>query len=99
MTSTREQPAFDDAALHQLRFQKRRPRWNGTATRLMARVEGWDASFFAVAESKNGVDGFRSGIIPFACPTSKTGKRNLYDMRLVVTKTGWINGVFLCRAA
>ena len=33
--------------------------WNGTIV-LMARVEGWDRkSFFAVAESKTGVDGFR----------------------------------------
>src|ERR1700733_11264076 len=33
--------------------------WNGNVV-LMTRVEGWDRkSFFAVAESKTGVDGFR----------------------------------------
>jgi len=69
MTSTREQSAFDDAARHQLRFHVGAMEWNGNIV-LMARVEGWDRkSFFAVAESKTGVDGFRFRIIRCECGT------------------------------
>jgi 4-O-beta-D-mannosyl-D-glucose phosphorylase len=62
---------------------------------LMARVEGWDRkSFFAVAESKNGVDNFRFREFPVCMPEHDTAETNLYDMRLVRHEDGWIYGLF-----
>jgi 4-O-beta-D-mannosyl-D-glucose phosphorylase len=62
---------------------------------LMARVEGWDRkSFFAVAESKNGVDNFRFRNFPVRMPEHDAAETNLYDMRLVRHEDGWIYGLF-----
>lgn len=62
---------------------------------LMARVEGWDRkSFFAVAESTNGVEGFRFRDYPVVIPQLDAGETNLYDMRLVKHVDGWIYGLF-----
>lgn len=62
---------------------------------LMARVEGWDRkSFFAVAESKNGVDQFRFRDYPVRMPELDEKETNLYDMRLVQHEDGWIYGLF-----
>jgi 4-O-beta-D-mannosyl-D-glucose phosphorylase len=62
---------------------------------LMARVEGWDRkSFFAVAESKTGVDGFRFWDYPVRMPELEDKEANLYDMRLVRHEDGWIYGLF-----
>ena len=55
--------------------------WNGNIV-LMTRTEGWDRkSFFAVAESKNGVDGFRFRDYPVRMPELEARETNLYDMR------------------
>jgi len=68
--------------------------WNGHII-LMARVEGWDRkSFFAVAESKNGVEGFRFWDYPVRMPELDDQETNLYDMRLVRHQDGWIYGLF-----
>jgi 4-O-beta-D-mannosyl-D-glucose phosphorylase len=68
--------------------------WNG-AIILMARVEGWDRkSFFGVAESRNGVDGFRFRDYPVVIPESGPEETNTYDMRLVRHEDGWIYGLF-----
>ncbi len=68
--------------------------WNGNIV-LMARMEGWDRkSFFAVAESKNGVDGFRYWDYPVRMPDYEPQETNLYDMRLVRHEDGWIYGLF-----
>jgi 4-O-beta-D-mannosyl-D-glucose phosphorylase len=68
--------------------------WNGHIV-LMARVEGWDRkSFFAVAESKTGVDGFRFRDYPVRMPELEDQETNLYDMRLVRHEDGWIYGLF-----
>ena len=68
--------------------------WNGNIV-LMARVEGWDRkSFFAVAESKSGVDGFRFRDYPVRMPELEAQETNLYDMRLVRHEDGWIYGLF-----
>lgn len=68
--------------------------WNGKIV-LMARVEGWDRkSFFAVAESKSGVDGFRFWDYPVRMPELEPVETNLYDMRLVRHEDGWIYGLF-----
>lgn len=62
---------------------------------LMARVEGWDRkSFFAVAESKNGIDNFRFWDYPVCMPELDVVETNLYDMRLVRHEDGWIYGLF-----
>ena len=62
---------------------------------LMARVEGCDRkSFFAVAESESGVDGFRFWDYPVVLPDTCPGETNVYDMRLTKHEDGWIYGVF-----
>jgi 4-O-beta-D-mannosyl-D-glucose phosphorylase len=62
---------------------------------LAVRVEGKDRkSFFAIAESKNGIDHFTFWDHPIVMPPSKISETNLYDMRLVRHEDGWIYGVF-----
>ena len=62
---------------------------------VMARVEGWDRkSFFAVAESPNGIDQFRFWDYPVMMPETDDPDINVYDMRLVKHEDGWIYGVF-----
>jgi 4-O-beta-D-mannosyl-D-glucose phosphorylase len=62
---------------------------------LIARVEGWDRkSFFAVAESENGIDGFRFWDNPVVMPQTEEEDTNVYDMRVVQHEDGWIYGVF-----
>jgi 4-O-beta-D-mannosyl-D-glucose phosphorylase len=62
---------------------------------LMARVEGADRkSFFAVAESKTGVDGFRFWDYPILLPETDDPDINVYDMRLTRHEDGWIYGLF-----
>ena len=62
---------------------------------LVARVEGNDRkSFFAVAESPNGVDHFRFWDYPLAMPETSDPDTNVYDMRLTLHEDGWIYGLF-----
>lgn len=62
---------------------------------LMCRVEGYDRkSFFAVAESDNGIDGFRFWDFPVTMPETEDPDTNVYDMRLVQHQDGWIYGLF-----
>ncbi|MCI7350020.1 MAG: glycosidase [Ruminococcus sp.] len=62
---------------------------------LVARVEGNDRkSFFAVAESENGVDNFRFRDYPIMLPDTEPNETNVYDMRLTKHEDGWIYGVF-----
>ena len=62
---------------------------------LVARVEGLDRkSFFAVAQSDNGVDGFRFWDEPVLLPDLYPQETNVYDMRLTQHEDGWIYGVF-----
>jgi 4-O-beta-D-mannosyl-D-glucose phosphorylase len=68
--------------------------WKGKIV-LLARVEGWDRkSFFAVAESKNGIDRFEFWDHPVFMPEFESEETNLYDMRLVSHEDGWIYGLF-----
>jgi 4-O-beta-D-mannosyl-D-glucose phosphorylase len=63
---------------------------------LALRVEGADRkSFFAIAESQNGVDNFKFWDYPVTMPEI-TGNpdTNVYDMRLVKHEDGWIYGQF-----
>lgn len=62
---------------------------------LVARVEGNDRkSFFAIAESENGVDNFRFWDYPILLPETDVPDTNIYDMRLVKHEDGWIYGLF-----
>ena len=62
---------------------------------LVARVEGNDRkSFFAVAESDNGVDGFRFHDYPILLEDTEKEETNVYDMRLTKHEDGYIYGVF-----
>ena len=68
--------------------------WKGRIL-LCVRVEGWDRkSFFAIAESKTGLDGFRFWDEPCEIPETSTPDTNVYDMRLVAHEDGWIYGLF-----
>ena len=62
---------------------------------LVVRVEGNDRkSFFAVAESESGVDGFRFRDEPVVLPDTCPEETNVYDMRLTKHEDGYIYGVF-----
>jgi 4-O-beta-D-mannosyl-D-glucose phosphorylase len=62
---------------------------------LVARVEGMDRkSFFAVAESDNGIDNFRFWETPVVLPETDQPDTNVYDMRLISHEDGWIYGLF-----
>ena len=62
---------------------------------LVCRVEGADRkSFFAVAESPNGIDNFRFWPEPVTMPEAAVPATNIYDMRLTQHEDGWIYGVF-----
>ncbi len=69
-------------------------KWNDKYL-LVARVEGADRkSFFAVAESPNGVDQFKFWDYPLQMPETEEPDTNIYDMRLITHEDGWIYGVF-----
>jgi len=62
---------------------------------LVVRVEGLDRkSFFAVAESSNGVDNFKFWDFPIVMPETENPDGNVYDMRVVQHEDGWIYGLF-----
>ncbi len=62
---------------------------------LVVRVEGADRkSFFAVAESPNGIDNFAFRDYPIELPQTDNPDVNVYDMRLTLHEDGWIYGVF-----
>ncbi len=62
---------------------------------LVVRVEGDDRkSFFAVAESPNGVDEFRFWDYPVTMPETDRPDTNVYDMRLTAHEDGYIYGLF-----
>ena len=69
-------------------------KWNGKYL-LVVRVEGADRkSFFAVAESPNGIDNFRFWDEPITMPEDVIPATNIYDMRLTAHEDGYIYGVF-----
>lgn len=69
-------------------------KWNDKYI-LVARVEGADRkSFFAIAESDNGIDNFNFWEYPLCMPETSIPDTNIYDMRLVQHEDGWIYGLF-----
>ncbi len=69
-------------------------KWNNKYL-LVARVEGADRkSFFAVAESVNGIDNFTFWQYPVLMPETEVRDTNIYDMRLTAHEDGWIYGLF-----
>lgn len=69
-------------------------KWKGKYL-LMVRVEGADRkSFFAVAESPNGIDNFHFWPYPVTMPEDLIPATNIYDMRLTAHEDGWIYGIF-----
>lgn len=61
---------------------------------LIARVEGFDVkSFFAVAESKDGIN-FSFWNRPIVMPVNENPEMNVYDIRLTKHEDGWIYGTF-----
>lgn len=69
-------------------------KWKGKYL-LMLRVEGVDRkSYFAIAESPNGVDNFRFWDRPVNLPDMDPEETNVYDMRLTAHEDGWIYGIF-----
>ncbi|MEO8403197.1 MAG: glycosidase [Chitinophagaceae bacterium] len=69
-------------------------KWNNKYL-LVARVESADRkSFFAVAESPNGIDNFKMWDYPLIMPETKVPDTNIYDMRVVQHEDGWIYGLF-----
>lgn len=69
-------------------------KWKGKYL-LVVRVEGIDRkSFFAIAESPNGIDNFRFRDFPITLPEADDPDINVYDMRLTAHEDGWIYGIF-----
>jgi 4-O-beta-D-mannosyl-D-glucose phosphorylase len=62
---------------------------------LVVRTEGMDRkSFFAVAESPNGIDNFKFWDHPITLPETEDPDINVYDMRVIQHEDGWIYGLF-----
>ena len=69
-------------------------KWNDKFI-LVARVEASNRkSFFAIAESYNGIDSFRFWDHPITMPETNNPDANTYDIRLVQHEDGWIYGLF-----
>lgn len=62
---------------------------------LVVRIEGVDRkSFFALAESSNGIDNFRFINKPLIWEDRCSEETNMYDMRLINHEDGYIYGVY-----
>ncbi|WP_458124528.1 glycoside hydrolase family 130 protein [Paenibacillus sp. Z3-2] len=62
---------------------------------MVIRTEGLDRkSIFALAESDNGIDGFRFTGKPLVWEDIDADETNQYDMRLVQHEDGWIYGIY-----
>ena len=69
-------------------------KWNDKYV-LVVRVEGYDRkSYFAIAESDNGVDNFKFWKHPITIPQTNDPDINVYDMRLTQHEDGWVYGIF-----
>lgn len=68
--------------------------WKGKYL-MVPRIEGFDVkSFFAVAESPDGINGWTFWDRPITMPVTEDPETNVYDMRLTAHEDGWIYGLF-----
>lgn len=69
-------------------------KWQGKYV-LALRIEGKDRkSFFALAESENGIDNFKFWDAPLLMPQTNDPDVNVYDMRLTLHEDGYVYGIF-----
>lgn len=69
-------------------------KWKGKYV-VAARMEAANRkSFFAIAESPNGIDQFTFYDYPVLMPPANEQETNIYDMRLVAHEDGWVYGLF-----
>jgi 4-O-beta-D-mannosyl-D-glucose phosphorylase len=87
-------PSFMERIGFNAAFNAGAMKWNGKYL-LAVRTEGNDRkSFFAIAESPNGIDNFRFWDRPITLPETNEPDTNVYDMRLTQHDDGYIYGVF-----
>ena len=87
-------PRFMERISFNAAFNAGAIKWNGKYL-LAVRGEGNDRkSFFAIAESPNGVDNFRFWERPLTMPETEDPDTNVYDLRLTAHEDGFIYGVF-----
>lgn len=92
--SEKDNPHLMQRIMMEAAFNAGAIKWNGKYV-LVVRVEGADRkSFFAVAESPNGIDNFRFWPEPITMPDDVVPATNIYDMRLTRHEDGWIYGIF-----
>lgn len=90
----KDNPYFEQRIMMNATLNSGAIKWNGRYI-LVVRVEGADRkSFFAVAESPNGIDHFRFWNEPVTMPDSTVPATNVYDMRLTAHEDGYIYGIF-----
>lgn len=62
---------------------------------MAVRTESFDVkSFFAIAESPNGIDSWKFWDHPIVMPVTEDPEMNVYDIRLTRHEDGWIYGLF-----
>lgn len=89
-----DNPFFEQRIMMNATLNAGAIKWKGKYL-LVVRVEGADRkSFFAVAESPNGIDNFRFWDEPIAMPDDVVPATNVYDMRLTAHEDGYVYGVF-----
>ncbi|MDT3388783.1 MAG: glycosidase, partial [Bacteroidota bacterium] len=92
--SESDNPFFEQRIMINATFNPGAIKWKDKYL-LIVRVEGADRkSFFAVAESPNGIDHFRFWDEPITMPDSADPATNIYDMRLTAHEDGYIYGLF-----
>jgi 4-O-beta-D-mannosyl-D-glucose phosphorylase len=90
----RTNPRFMERIGFNAAFNAGAIKWKGKYL-LAVRAEGNDRkSFFAMAESPNGVDNFRFWERPVTLPETEDPDTNVYDLRLTAHEDGYIYGVF-----
>lgn len=90
----RTNPRFMERIGFNAAFNAGAIKWKGKYL-LAVRAEGNDRkSFFAMAESPNGVDNFRFWERPVTLPETGDQDTNVYDLRLTAHEDGFIYGVF-----